>query len=185
MFYDPERHHRASYRLHGHNYRLPGWYFVTICTKDMGHYFGKIRDKKMRLSPAGIIARECWRRIPTHFPHVELDAFVVMPNHVHGIVVINEYPGSVGTQNFASLQSHGVPNHNVDNLFGPQSMNLASIIRGFKIGVTKWTNNNNEPFAWQPRYHDRIIRDTDALEQIRYYIRNNPRVWWRDRNNAP
>ncbi len=167
----------ASARAPWHNYRC-GAYFVTICTKGREHYFGEIGndengDSKMYLSPIGEMADECWRAIPQHFPHVQIPLWVVMPDHIHGIVVIDD---SVETQNFASLQNVG------PNKFGPQSKNLASVIRGFKIGVTKFARQNNIPFAWQSRYYDRIIRDSAEMNRIAEYIENNVAEW--DEDNA-
>ncbi|SOD19653.1 transposase [Pedobacter xixiisoli] len=181
-------------------------YFVTICTSRSIHYFGKVIDGTMRLSAIGLIAQQCWNEIPLHFPFVILDEFVVMPNHIHGIIIINkpniymQSAGNVKTQNFASPNSSNgtqdfassasnetqdfaslpAENH-TKNKFGPQSKNLASIIRGFKIGVTKSARLSNPDFAWQPRYHDRIIRDEKAYENIANYIRNNPKNWKKDK----
>ena len=106
---------------------------MRICTQNHEHYFGEIANGAMHLSEIGHLANKYGVEIPEHFPFVELDAFVVMPNHVHGIIIINKPNNerNVETQNFASLQSKPA------NRFGPQSKNLASIIRGFKIGVTK------------------------------------------------
>ena len=158
-------------------------YFVTICTNRSIHYFGKVVDGSMQLSDIGKFAQQCWNEIPLHFPFVILDEFVVMPNHIHGIIIINkpdidmQSTGNVQTQNFASLPAE---NH-TKNKFGPQSKNLASIIRGFKIGVTKSARLSNPNFAWQPRYHDHIIRDEKAYENIANYIRNNPKNWNKDK----
>ena len=106
----------SSTRLKKWDYGWNAPYFVTICTKNMEHYFGKIVDGEMRLSDIGGIAQQCWCEIPDHFPFVILDAFVIMPNHVHGIIIINKIDDghNVETQNFASLQSHS------KNKFGPQ-----------------------------------------------------------------
>ena len=89
MRHPPDRHHRRSIRLKGHDYTQPGAYFVTICTRDRECLFGHMVNGEMRLNDAGEIARRCWEGIPDHFPSVELDAFVIMPNHVHGIIVIH------------------------------------------------------------------------------------------------
>ena len=192
-----------------------GWnaaYFVTICTQNRIHYFGHILDGKMQLSPIGHIANSCWYEIPNHFPFVELGVHVIMPNHVHGIVIINKpndgrdtvnngrndghidgrYDGRyVETQNFASLPSEpsepsepsglDIPK----NQFGPQSKNLASIIRGFKIGVTTNARQINPDFAWQSRYHDHIIRDEKSYQKITEYIFNNPANWQDDKFYKP
>lgn len=166
-----DKYRPETTRLKNWDYASDGYYFVTICEKNRNTFFGNISDDAMLLTPLGRAAMDCWTAIPEHFPFVELDAFCIMPNHIHGIIVIKS-DDSVETQNFASLrkQDHG-------NKFGPQSQNLASIIRGFKIGVTKYAREHNIDFAWQPRYHDRVIRDEQELFAVRNYIRNNPVEW--------
>lgn len=185
-----------------------GWnaaYFVTICCHHRKHWFGEIIETqnrasqnglapKMELSPIGHIANSCWHQIPYHFPFVELGAHIIMPNHVHGIVIINKTDNgntnTVETQNFASLPtSPPVPSpspssrsrNKPKNQFGPQSQNLASIIRGFKIGVTKNARQVDPEFAWQARYHDHIIRDAQSFQRISDYIINNPANWPKDK----
>jgi REP element-mobilizing transposase RayT len=140
-------------------------YFVTICTADRIHHFGRVVDAEVILTPVGQTAAECWAAIPDHFPFVVLDEYVVMPNHVHGIIIIDK-----------PNDSEAGPNR-----FGPQSRNLASIVRGFKIGVTKFARQNNLPFRWQARYHDRVVRSSKEFERIQHYIRENPRRWAKDR----
>jgi len=176
-----------STRLQNWDYGWNGKYFVTIVTKGRIYFFGKIINKNMFLSKDGEFAQNLWLEIPKHFPFVILDEFVVMPNHVHGIIIIDkqnsgigkndendENDGNVETQNFASLQSHQQKNR-----FDPQSQNFASIIRGYKIGVTKAVNNVD--FGWQPRFHDHIIRNEIEYNQIRNYIINNPAFWNNDK----
>lgn len=126
---------------------------------------GIMAGPEMQLSDIGKCANECWNAIPTHFPHAELGPFVVMPNHVHGIVIIND---------------DGNHTQSTTLKFGPQSRNLASIIRGFKIGVTKYAHANNLPFAWQARFYDRIVRDQQELNNIAQYIENNVINWAND-----
>ena len=136
----------------------------------------------MYLSPIGEMADECWRAIPEHFPHVQIPLWVVMPDHIHGIVIIDDF---VETQNIASLHDNETDqtqniaslHDNEPNKFGPQSKNLASVIRGFKIGVTKFARQNNIPFLWQSRYYDRIIRDSVGMKRIAEYIENNVAEW--------
>ena len=163
-----------SCRLRGWDYSWPGYYFVTICTKDRVHFFGEVKNEEMYLSDIGKIAVKYWQEIPKHFPFVVLDKYIIMPNHIHGILVINNH---VEAQNFAPLQN------GYKNEFGPQSKNLASIVRGFKIGVKKYTIINNIEFAWQSRFYDHIIRNEESLNNIRQYIVDNPKKWSRDRNN--
>ena len=139
--------------------RLPDWdygsnapYFVTICTRHKQHYFGEIMLGVMHLNPAGESANECWKAIPEHFPFVVLDEFVIMPKHVHGIIVINK-PNDSG--HFKTI-----------NKFGPQSQNFGSIVRGFKIGVTNYAGINNVFPQWQSGYRNRIIRNEKFFQRI-------------------
>ena len=152
-------------------------YFVTICVADRAHAFGKLVDGELILSPLGKSAEDCWNEIPAHFPFVKLGEHMIMPNHAHGVVVIDK-PGvaaaNVETKYLASLQD------TPKNRFGPQSQNLASIIRGYKIGVTKFARANNIPFEWQARYHDHVIRNAAEYERISNYILANPQNWQDD-----
>lgn len=171
-----------SARLKTWDYGSNALYFITICTKNREHYFGEIANGQMILSEIGILAYKYWNEIPEHFPFVNLDEFVVMPNHVHGIIIIDKPDNdgcnvafNVETQIFASLPSQ--PPKISKNKFGPQSKNLASIIRGFKIGVTTNARKIHADFEWQPRFHDHIIRNNDSYEKIKNYIINNPQKW--------
>ncbi|MEM6265859.1 MAG: hypothetical protein AAGI38_25375 [Bacteroidota bacterium] len=178
---------RATFWDYGWN----GAYFVTICTKGMEAHFGRVAGEKMILSEIGQIAKKCWLAIPNHFPFVKLDVHVIMPNHVHGIIIIDKADVEMGeitdnenqsplveTQNLASLQNHtSLPK----NKFGPQSRNLPSIIRGFKAGVTKQARTILPEFSWQPRYHDHIIRNDESWNRIANYIVNNPLNWQTDK----
>ena len=175
-----------------------GWnaaYFVTICTQNRTCWFGEISNGVMVLSVMGHIANSCWYEIPSHFPFVELGAHVIMPNHVHGIVIINKPDDgrNAETQNVASLSEVDIPKDKWEktnalkpkNQFGPQSKNLASIIRGFKVGVTKNARTIHADFSWQSRYHDRIIRDKKSYQTISEYIINNPMKWLKDEFHNP
>jgi putative transposase len=169
-----DKYRPETARLKGWNYASTGYYFVTICEKNRSCVFGDVFDGTITLMPLGQAVMGCWLEIPEHFPFVDLDSFCIMPNHIHGIIIINS-GDVVETQNLASLQGN-----EPGNKFGPQSKNLASIVRGFKIGVTKYAHANDIDFAWQPRYHDRIIRDEQELFAVRTYIRNNPLEWVSD-----
>ena len=172
-----------------HDYK-GGSYFVTICTKDREPYFGHIIDGKMKYTDLGISANDCLQTIPSHFPDAEIPVWIVMPNHIHAIIIINAPAPHVETQNFASPKQK--PTHHSETQdfaslqgetmqkFGPQSRNLASIVRGFKIGVTKYANNHDIPFAWQPRFHDHIIRNQYEMNRIGDYINNNVARWKED-----
>lgn len=160
-----------SNRLRNWDYASNGFYYLTICTLNRIHYFGNIINYKMILSQTGRMAYNYWNEIPCHFPFVQLDEFIIMPNHIHGILIIN---------NSNDKTDKRVERHYTDNKFGPQSKNIGSIIRGFKIGVTKQTKNDNISFGWQPRFYDHIIRNNQDLIRIRNYIQNNPRKWKND-----
>ncbi len=173
---------KNKYRIESN--RKPGWnygdnalYFVTICTKNRICYFGNVVNTKMQLSEIGRMAEKFWLEIPQHFPFVILHAHVVMPNHVHGIIEIAKRDDDridVETQNFASLPE---TTNQYKNNFGPQSQNLASIIRGYKIGVKKNARLVRPKYAWQSNYHDHIIRNNKSYINITNYIKNNPGNW--------
>jgi putative transposase len=182
-----ETYRIASARFAGWDYGSNATYFITICTQNRAHAFGEVIDGIVRLTPLGQAAWDCWSAIPEHFPFVVLGEFVAMPNHVHGIVMIDKPPpakvtrandANVETQNGASLRLR--PRCRSVNQFGPQSQNLAAIVRGFKIGVTKYARQHQISFAWQPRYHDHIIRNAAEHEHIRKYIIENPQKWAAD-----
>jgi REP element-mobilizing transposase RayT len=168
----------ASARLASWDYGSNAAYFITICTHHRTHAFGEVIDGRVNLTPLGQATWDCWYAIPEHFPFVLLDEFVAMPNHVHGIVIIDKpssNPNLVETQYFASLPAQP------KNKFGPQSQNLASIVRGFKIGVTKYARQHQIAFAWQERYHDHVVRDAAECQRIRKYIVENPLKWSADK----
>jgi len=148
------------------DYASEGAYFVTICTKHREHYFGEIVNDEMQYSELGLIAVREWIESAALRPDMELDmaCFQVMPNHIHGIVVIGRDCRNDG--NGAG--------------FGPQSKNLASIMRGFKSAVTMQARMLDIPFDWQARYHDRVIRDDEEFRKIAAYIEQNPLNWCND-----
>ena len=172
------RHRRRSIRLRGYDYTSPGAYFVTICVRDRACVLGKVVEGEMRLDSLGEIAVECWRAIPDHFPHVRLDAFVIMPNHVHGIIVI---VGAVRATH-ASPVPHASPQRNPPR--GPRPGSLGAVVGSFKSATTKRINQirgaPGTPF-WQRNYYEHVIRDQAGLDRIRRYIQANPRRWAEDR----
>ena len=182
--YNPDKHHRRSIRLKGYDYSQEGLYFITICCQDRASLFGRIEDHKMVLNEAGKIAVDCWSAIPEHFPNVILHAYVVMPNHVHGILEIGM---SIGAKNLSPLQDDDEKHVRANNnspIPRPKgaSKTVGSIVRGFKIGVTKWMRQNTNVYAvWQRNYYDIIIRNDEAYSTISDYIANNPANWDSDR----
>ena len=176
--YDPNRHHRRSIRLKGYDYTQPGAYFVTICTHERAHLFGRVVDGEMVLNAWGEIVRDEWFRTADIRANVELyaDEFVVMPNHVHGIIWIVE-TGVGATRQVAPT---------TDRPRGPVSGSLGAIIGQYKSAVTRRINiQRNTPGGrvWQRNYYEHIIRTQRALHAIRRYIADNPRRWHLDRHN--
>lgn len=180
-----QKRNRKSIRLKGYDYSQPGHYFITICTHHRAHLFGDVRDGQMVLSAMGAVADACWRAVPEHYPNVRVDAYVIMPNHVHGVLEIMDVGAqdfvNVGAQDFVPPRSDG-KTHKFGKII-PRS--VATIVRGFKTGVTKWARENTDVHvAWQRNYYEHIVRDDEALNRIRQYIRNNPARWPQDDLNT-
>jgi len=180
----------SSARLQNWNYGWNGFYFVTVCTKNREFYFGDISDGRMELSEIGEIVKMEWLKTFEMRPDMNLGMgkFVVMPNHFHGIISIgdNRYNTERDTQRGRDAMhcvSTTTAENETKNKFGPQSKKLASIIRGFKIGVTKNARIINTNFAWQSRFHDHIIRNDQSYQNISEYIINNPLKWKEDKFN--
>jgi putative transposase len=215
--YNPNIHHRRSIRLKGYDYSQAGLYFITICCHNRECLFGEIvgannylpnnatseNKPQMILNDAGKIAEHCWTETPNHFPNAVLHEYIVMPNHIHGIIeLVNDV--NVGEQNFVPQQNNTEYNVRVEN-FVPQQNNteynvrvenfqplqpnknefqkiiprsIGSIVRGFKIGVTKWFRQNTGiAIVWQRNYHEHIIRNEQSYQTISNYIINNPAKW--------
>ncbi|MEL6835488.1 MAG: transposase [Bacteroidota bacterium] len=179
-------------------YAWKGHYFVTVNTNSRIPYFGEIQDAQMHLSDIGKILDREWLASPGIRPdmNIQLGEFVIMPNHFHGIISIgwNRYNGfddtdhdnlDIGTHCNASPQQESPPQQSMtrQNKFGPQSKNLAAIIRGLKGSVTKQARQINPDFAWQSRFHDHVIRNQKAYDNVSRYIRNNPIEWWNKKAN--
>ncbi len=159
---------KSSTRLPSWNYATPGWYFITICTEGKTPFFGEIIDGSVRLTAIGEIVDEEWRRLPSIRPHVGIDDWVILPNHVHGIIV---------------LQSGGKRASRRDATTTPRlkAGSLGAVINHFKSNCTKRIRSAGEgDFAWQRGYFDHIIRNKEDLVRIRSYIRDNPRKWTLD-----
>ncbi len=169
-------------RLPGHNYAHYGYYFITIVTQKRIPYFGRIKDGKMEPSPIGRITQNAWQKLTQVYKNIELDEFIVMPNHIHGIIRINkEIRATVGAAAIGGARrgvhvTHAprrVPTHMYT--IKPLIKNsISSIINHFKGSVTKTCKILGYQFQWQPRFYDHIIRNEQALQNIRIYIRNNP-----------
>ena len=185
MRYDPNIHRRCSIRLKDYNYSQSGEYFVTICTQDHICLFGAIYREEMCLSPIGEIAKRCWEDIPNHFPNVDLDKYVIMPNHIHGIIIIKENDHGMDVQQENDSDHGRDVQLNVPTRLSPKKGTLSIIIRTYKAAVTTECRRiGHNEFRWQSRFYEHIIRDDWELEKIRNYIVNNPLQWQFDEENS-
>lgn len=193
--YDPEKHHRRSIRLKGYDYTRPGAYFVTMCTGNRKCLFGKTSGEIMQLNKFGTMIHTCWSNLPKHFAHIRLDTCVVMPNHIHGIIIITDAnidrrgeafssplklcPGLV-TENASPLHPRTQSPH------GTSSGSLGAIMQNSKsVSTRKINQSNNTPGVtlWQRNYYEHIIRNEHSLNTIRQYIMYNPLMWAYDMDN--
>lgn len=179
----------SSARLPGYDYGQNGSYFITICTKNRNHFFGEIVANKMCLNEIGNLANQYWLEIPNHFPYIELENFVVMPNHIHGILIINKNMDNATLQGFSVVETlqcnvstitvtPPAKNQKMSDI-SPKSGTISSIIRSYKSIVTKHARYIEPEFEWQSRFHDHIIRNETSFNNIQNYIENNP-VNWKD-----
>jgi putative transposase len=185
MTQDRRKHHRRSIRLPGYDYTSPGFYFVTICVHGGECLLGEVVDGAMQLSEWGQVASQYWLRIPEHFQRVQLDAWVVMPNHMHGIIVITPKgeasPASTNsTANPTLSAARAREKERVRDASPLQPGSLGAIVGNFKSVTTRRINRlrgiPGTPF-WQRNYWEHIIRNEHTLERIREYIENNPAHW--------
>ncbi len=175
MAFSADIHRRRSLRLKDYDYAQAGTYFVTVCTQNRECLFGEVVDGVMRLNAAGRMVAFAWQAIADHFPQVDVDAFVVMPNHMHGIIVL--IGDGRGTACRAPTREQ----------FGkPVPGSIPTIMRSFKSAATKRINElRNTPGVpvWQRNYYEHVIRNEDDLARIREYIASNPLQWALDREN--
>jgi REP element-mobilizing transposase RayT len=158
--YDPDRHHRRSIRLRSYDYAQAGAYFVTLCAQDRACLFGRIASETVALTDIGYIVAEEWERTPTLRPNVELDEYIVMPDHMHGIVVI-------------TYRDESTTPLETTNTLRSTTQTIGAIIRGFKGAVVRRVGRA----IWQRNYYEHIIRSEADLDRIRRYIANNPARW--------
>ena len=175
-----ERSRRRSLRLKGYDYAQAGAYFVTMCTHERACLFGEVADGSMRSNSVGQLAATLWTDMPIRFPGIDLDAFVVMPNHIHGIIVLPEVVGAplVGARGQDGAATRAAPT--VGNVVGAfKSLFTVEYVRGVK-------NNQWPRFQlklWQRNYYEHVIRDGSDLARVRIYIDENPLRWQFDDEN--
>jgi putative transposase len=167
-----------SARANWWDYSNNGQYFITICTHDRVHHFGEIEKGKLKMTAAGAIAQGFWFEIPRHFPFVHLGEFVVMPNHIHGIIIIERTPVETLQCNVSTT-----PKNEQLSAISPKSRSLPTIIRSYKSICTKTIRQvlPHIRFEWQERYWDHIIRDETAFNNISNYIFMNQANWEQDK----
>ena len=172
---------RRSMRLRGYDYAAAGLYFVTVCAYDRACLFGEVVDGQVQLTDAGRILETCWRAIPDHCPHTTLDSWVVMPNHVHGIIVLGAT--HAGTIHVRAL--HAGTHVRATHASPLRAGSLGAIVGSFKSAVTRRINalRGGGGTVWQRNYHEHVIRNERDLRRIRRYIADNPVRWSLDREN--
>lgn len=168
----------GSARLKGHDYSANGSYYITICTNLHIPFFGEIKSGKIFFSESGEIARKFWMEIPEHFPFVKLDEFIIMPDHMHGIIIIDNSINNVIVEPLHATVQPNTPN-DFYSIISPKTGSLGLIIRSYKSAVSKYAHVIDPGFKWQNSYYDHIIRTNTALNRIRKYIRENPEKWIR------
>lgn len=172
---------RRLNRLPEYDYSQSGYYYVTLCTKGKISYFGRVVNENMSLSKIGDIAKSRWQEIPSHYENVRIDQFIVMPNHIHGIIIIDS-GDIVGTEQCS------VPTDNAaktDSEYKRTYGLLSQVIKSFKEAVTKQVRLTEDyrDFAWQRSFYDHVIRNEVALSKIREYVLLNPAKWEIDEYN--
>lgn len=203
--FDPQKHHRKSIRLPGYDYTQAGAYFVTIVTHQRENIFGEVVNGEMRLNGFGEIAKREWERLPKRFKHIELGAFVIMPNHVHGIIIIHD--NGRGTADFPNQNNpqdprraptadssnqnnpqdlRRAPTADNENFGKPVSGSIPTMVRSYKSAVAlriNYARPGDSTPVWQRNYHERIIRNDREMGNIWRYIQSNPVLWANDNEN--
>jgi REP element-mobilizing transposase RayT len=169
MKYNPEIHHRRSIRLQNYDYAHRGIYYVTVCTYNRAHLFGRVENGIMMPNKYGEIAQNEWRRMTDLRQNIVLPEFVVMPNHIHGIIqILCSNTSAVGIDRF---QNQG-------------KNTLSSILGSYKSAVSKAIHDMGFwEEIWQRNYYERIVRDESDMEHVQTYIRDNPKNWSSDNFN--
>lgn len=186
-------HHRRSIRLKGYDYSQGGGYYLTLVTSARRCIFGEIVADVMRLNELGAIVQECWEDILDHFPHVTVDVFAVMPNHVHGILFLHDDGRGLvysddgrGTKvPFLGIYSAPAPRESQIEQFGkPTIGSIPTILRAYKAAVTRRAGRElNSANIWQRNYNEHILRGQADYERVAGYVLTNPSNWYNDDEN--
>lgn len=175
--YNPKIHHRRSIRLKGYDYSLAGMYFITICCQDRECRFGKIENDEMILNELGNIAYIEWLKLTERFLNFELDVFQIMPNHMHGIIMLTTVGSSLAVaQNDANIRAGASPAPTIGDIVGAYKLLVANDC----LDIYKSKNETMGKF-WQRNYHEHIIRNEQSYQRISDYIINNPAKWTDDK----
>ncbi len=189
MTYNPNIHNRMSHRLQGYDYSQCGAYFITICTYKKEHLFGEILDAEIKLNLIGQYAYQQWKQIPLRFENVDLGEFVIMPNHIHAIIVKNTRwdegaeNESADAKRWPYFDPSCLQEHQPTQPNGTISGSIGAIIQNYKSGTTRKIKSlpgKNNLKIWQANYYDHIIRDEKDYDRIKDYICNNPINWEKD-----
>lgn len=185
--YDPDRHHRRSIRLRAYDYTQAGAYFVTICTHGRECLLGNVVDGSVQLSTLGCIVERAWRSLARDFANMAPDAFVVMPNHLHGIVVITQGRGEASSsEKLPTPERDASPLRRPARPAGTVAGSLGAMVQNFKSMSTRRINTlRGTPGVpvWQRNYYERVIRSEEELSRVRQYITQNPTRWATDEEN--
>ena len=185
MKFDPQKHHRRSIRLKEYDYTQPGAYFITIVTFQRECLFGTIVDEEMKLNLYGLVAKQQWEKLPKRFSHIELNAFVVMPNHVHGILVITDRRGTAESAT-DSLEESSRRAPTQERFQNPVKGSIPTVVRAYKAAVAYRINlmrrTDGVP-VWQRNYYEHVVRDEKEWDRIQRYIEANPLNWSKDDEN--
>ncbi len=184
MKFDPLRHHRQSIRIKEFDYSQPGGYVVTIVSHQRECLFGEIVNQEIKLSRLGLIVKQQWEKLPRRFPYVELGAFVIMPNHVHGIIIIHDRRGTA--EDSKDLGAGAFRRAPTEEFGEPISGSIPTIVRSYKSAVAYRSHlmpGKRESPVWQRNYYEHIVRDEKDWDRINRYIQSNPGMWAEDHEN--
>ena len=173
---------RRSIRLQEYDYSQPGVYYTTVCTRDRECLFGNVLDGQMPLNEAGQIIQSVWNGLPQFYEGIELDVFIIMPNHVHGVIVLRAVVGAIHESPLQSIRESSAPIPITDR----RQMLLSKVIGRFKMVSAKRINGLRQSRGsalWQRNYYEHIVRGDESLKRIRQYIIDNPAQWESDREN--